>query len=468
MDLMGGRWAAYIRSPLPGMYLPDFLYFLSISIVFLNINNVKTWVKNQTSVERCITLVAIAWMAVKLYASYFIFHESFSYAQRDAAILVFLVSTPLASIALRAISNEKIKTAIQWSGLLYVILFIATYLGMIVPFHSVALGGGNVRIFEFGGDLVGVICGITYLYWSDVKKNDAKFTLIKALAIAPLVINNSRGGSLALFSIVALTLLLIMRNQWKSELKIILMGVLLGLGLALMPPKSYFGVPVYSSNLNFQLIRVPDSQPMFWIAKFIRSQSMSDSRPSALTVKEDLDDIKGDYFVPLKLPETLERVIYSNGTGVARLATWKIIIEYLIRENMWIVGAPYGSKVLQIACSNPYLPTYGAAHPGGGALNAKCPVDSNETSFILRDSHNALVTIFTYNGILGLLIFLALLVTQLRKTKALDNHLKAYALIPLCGYAISAMFSTFALSSFALLPCAFFIALLSSRIPYDS
>jgi ABC-type uncharacterized transport system fused permease/ATPase subunit len=72
------------------------------------------------------------------------------------------------------------------------------------------------------------------------------------------------------------------------------------------------------------------------------------------------------------------------------------------------------------------------------------------------------VTIFTYNGILGLIFFFTLLRLQITKVNELEVDSKAYALIALVGYAISGMFSTFALSSFALLPCAFFLAYLSS------
>jgi hypothetical protein len=117
---------------------------------------------------------------------------------------------------------------------------------------------------------------------------------------------------------------------------------------------------------------------------------------------------------------------------------------------------------MQVACSNPHLPTYGANYPGGGALGPKCPVDSNETYSPVRDAHNALVTIFTYNGILGLIFFFTLLRFQIRKVKGLEVSCKAYPLIALVGYAISGMFSSFALSSFALLPCAFFLAYLSA------
>lgn len=152
LDLMGGRWAAYIISPLPGIYLPDFLYLITIILIIVNIDNLKIWFKNQPLLERYLSLLIIAWVIAKLGFSYFVLHEKFSYAIRDGAILVFLVSAPLVGIALRSINTEKIKAIIRWSTLIYLVIFIAIYLGLLTPFNSVLVGGGNnVRVFEFGG-----------------------------------------------------------------------------------------------------------------------------------------------------------------------------------------------------------------------------------------------------------------------------------------------------------------------------
>ena len=469
LDLIGGRWAAYIRSPIPGIYLPDFLYLLALALIAISFSNLINWLKLQSLGHQCLTLIAVFWVVTKIGASYFIFQESFSYALRDGAIFLFLISAPLAAIALRSLDNEIIRASFKWCGLIYVILFIFTYLEINVPFHASFLGNKSVRVFEFGGDLVGVMCGITYLFWSDPQKKEVKNTFAKAVAIAPLIINNSRGGDLALIAIVALTIFLIMRNEWKFEIRIIVIGLVLGLWLSLMPPKSYFGVPSYSSNLNFSLTRNPDKRPMFGLVKFWNFLDYSkDEVQRASSVHKQFFESDSNYIEIIQLPRFAQEFIQSTGTVAARLATWKIVIEYIVVKNLWAIGAPYGSSVLQQACSNPHLPTYGSPYPGGGASQAKCPIDSNETIGILRDSHNAIVTIFTYNGILGLLIFLAILTVQLRQFKKLRCDLKVYALITLSGYVISAMFSTFALASFALLPCAFLLAFLFSRIPQDA
>lgn len=466
LDLMGGRWAAYIISPLPGIYLPDFFYLIAIFLIILNIGNLKIWFKNQPLIERCLSLLILVWVVSKLGISFFVFHEKFSYAIRDGAILVFLVSAPLAGIVLRLISSEKIKATIRWSTLIYVVTFIATYLGLITPFNSVLLGGSNsVRVFEFGGDLLGVICGIAYLFWSDTSKNSLTNVLPRILAIAPLIVNNSRGGILALAGIVILTIFFIKRDQWKSEVVIIALGLLLGFCLALKPQKSFHGVPVYSTNINFNMQDVGDAAPAFGVFKLFSSQVFK-SNSEEIRFRADKIEILGVdekvFFTPFKFPQEVEEFFQRKGTVVARLATWKIIIEYHLRNNLWIAGAPYGSYVMQVACSNPHLPAYGTNYPGGGVKGPKCPVDSNETYSPVRDAHNALVTIFTYNGILGLIFFFTLLRLQIKKVNDLDVGSKAYALIALAGYAISGMFSTFALSSFALLPCAFFLAYLSS------
>ena len=467
LDLIGGRWAAYIISPLPGIYVPDFLYLAAIGLIISNKENLEIWFKSQSTLERYLSLITLAWVVSKLGLSYFVFHEKLSYSIRDGAILFFLVSAPLAGIALRTVKIEKIKAAVRWSALIYVILFLLTYLGIITPFNSATLGGGSgVRIFEFGGDLLGVICGITYLFWSDISKNNFDNLLVKILAIAPLTLNNSRGGMLATVGIVVLTILFIKRDKWRAEIIIIVLGLLLGVCLALKPPKSFHGVPTYSTNIHFNISDKGDSYPAFGIVKVFFPWDPINSAEE-IRVREEKIEIDGIdkiiFYIPFKFPREIEEFFQRKGTVIARLATWKIIIEYHLRNNLWIIGAPYGSYVIQIACSNPRLPTYGANYPGGGIKGPKCPVDSNETYSPIRDTHNALVTIFVYNGILGLIIFIALLKFQIKKTKVLEMSTKAYALIALVGYAISGMFSTFALSSFALLPCAFLLAFLSSR-----
>jgi hypothetical protein len=468
LDLIGGRWAAYIISPLPGIYLPDLFYLTAIGLVISNKENIEIWFKRQSAFEQYLSIIALAWVVSKLGLSYFVFHEKLSYAIRDGAILFFLVSAPLAGIALSTVKIEKINMVLKWSALIYIILFLLTYLGLIKPFNSAILGGAsNVRIFEFGGDLLGVMCGITYLFWSDAsKKNNFDNLIVKILAIAPLIINNSRGGILATIIVVMLTILFIKRDKWKTEIIIISLGLLLGVCLALKPVKSFHGVPIYSTNIVFNVSDKGDSDLAFGIIKFLPPLTAENSAKE-IRVREDKIEIEGIereiFYIPFKFPQDIEEFFQRKGTVVARLATWRIIIEYHLRSDLWIIGAPYGSYVMQVACSNPNLPTYGTNYPGGGLKGPKCPVDSNETYSPVRDAHNAIVTIFTYNGILGLIIFLTLLTFQIRKAKALRMSTKAYALIALVGYAISGMFSTFALSSFALLPCAFLLALLTSQ-----
>lgn len=465
LDLIGGRWAAYLRSPIPGIYFPDFLYLTAIFFIASRRENILNLFKSSSYATSLVALISIGFIAIKFGLGQFYYHEKFSYVIRDGALLFFFATAPLIALVIKEVGDRKIMTIIRWSGLIYVGLFILVYLGLITPFHSIAIGSEHVRIFEFGGDLVGVVCGITFLFWSDPVCNKKMGSLAKILSIAPLIVSNSRGSALAMIVVIIFTILFVTRNRWKTEVLIILIGLSIGFAISIKGVASYHGVPIYSSNLNTSNLGKSDNNPSSAIAKFLfKKDVITEATRSSERLDKKIPPYESDgYFEPVILPFGLQGWIEAHGTASARLATWKIVIEYLIRKNMIVAGAPYGSQTLFLACSNPKLPTYGAQYPGGGAIGPKCPVDSNETYSPTRDAHNFVVTLLIYNGLVGVFVFFALLFTQARRFGRLNNGYKIYAVIVLIGYCISGLFSTFASSPFVMVPCAFMLGWLQSE-----
>lgn len=465
LDLLGGRWAGYLRSPVPGIFLPDFLYLTSIFLIVSQRENYRNWFKDNSYSLLLLSVSAVGYVAIKFGMGLFYHHEKFSYAIRDGALLFFFASAPFASLAFKGVSNIKIRAVIKWSCLIYVVLYILVYLGIVTPFNSAILGNDHVRIFEFGGDLVGVVSGITYLFWSNFEGNQKISNIARILSIAPLVVNNSRGGVIAMIVVIALTIFYVTRPRLKSEILIILTGLAIGFAMSLKGVDSYYGVPSYSSNLDQSKLSKPDEVSSSALSKLIRTTNVfsSDARRRNRADKEFPILESNEYYKPFILPYGLQGLLEVDGTFAARLATWKIVLEYLIRKGMIAAGGPYGSQILYEACSNPYLPTYGAEYPGGGSLGPKCPIDSNETYFPVRDAHNFLLTLLLYNGLVGVFIFIALLLIQLKGAATLLGECKVYASIALVGYCISGLFSTFASSPFVMVPCAFMLAWMQSQ-----
>jgi hypothetical protein len=299
---------------------------------------------------------------------------------------------------------------------------------------------------------------------------------MKIILLTPLLLNNSRGGVLASIIIIFLGIWLVQRYRWKQELLIVISSMALG-GLLLLffPVKLYSGVPQYSAKMDIEHMQVDRVQNL-GISKFFSpfhklSEFEINNKPNPEvrnTPKTDQgtdskSKVNTDQKIdPITLSRRIDYMLGKPGTAYARLATWKITVEYVIDNNAWFFGAPYGSNIVQEACSNPDLPNYGAPFPGGGLTHPKCPIDANEIFSPTRDVHNAIVTIFLYNGIFGLSLFLGLIYRYVSQSVTTSSSISRFAKIALLGYAVSGFFSTFALASFILLPVTYFLAIIYS------
>lgn len=462
LDLVGGRWAAYLRSPIHGIYLPDFIFILGLFFSMIYPGSISRFFRGRYAIP---VLLSVVFVFGKLGWSLLVDHQDLNLAVRDGAPLFFMSTAPFVGSVFDGPKLNQAIRIVRWTSTAYLALFLMVCVGILTPFSSDILGTRDARILEYGGDLIGVMIGVSYLSWSTRYVNFKFSYLVRVLILGLIFLHNSRGGLLATFTMVFLGLFSINKSIWKRE--ILVVGV--GFVIAVFVQKaavisSYYGAPFYGPHINPENMAasadVKNNTALHKISSFSSFYSMLNNSTGYKNIKAK-EDIT--YFVPEWTSPSLQNFIEHSGTIGGRISTWLIVTEYLVKKNMWLVGANYGSDILQISCSNPNLPTYNTAWPGGGIEGPKCPIDSNETTRAVRDSHNFLVTIFTYNGLIGLLLFVSMIISYFISTEGVDRQYRTLLILFLIGYGISGLFSTFASYPFVLVPSAIFLGLMQSK-----
>ena len=416
IDLAAGRWGAYIISPIPGLYLADLLLALGSLGAAVQIRRLFA----PPPLVLAIFATAGLYLAIRgFYALFWNLVPEPYLAIRDLAPFGYLALVPFIALALRGLNPVAFIWVLRVATAVHLIGFALTSLGFFTPFSSPHLGSSSVEVFDYRGDLVGVILGIGFLVWGRWPGTNAG-RVIQFLCILTAFNLESRASLLSF--IFCLVLALWRELSWFPPRRAVIFAVMGIVGSSLI------------SYLAPNLTTI--------IYQHLESPAQTKERDTAFTLgspalKKQLDQLGG-----------------GMNTGSARLMTWRQIILALPRDHLWLLGGGLGSDILYRICSEGDGPT-DTLYAGGGSGRPKCHVDSNEAATILRDPHNWLLNLMLYHGLIGTLIFiLAIAIPMVIYRHAPCSSL---AIIPIGAYFVSGSFGVILSAPFGMLPVAVFL-----------
>lgn len=418
--LIGNRWANYIVTPIPGLYLVDAL-FAAGSLLglarFSVLRSAPRW-------SWWLFGVLWAYVLVVLVPEYFQVPASDRYdALRDAAPFLYLSLTPFAALALMSVPGKGLIFIVRWSSLIAASLALLTSMGLLRAFTSPLLGSEFAEIFGSRQDMLGAAIGIGILAWGPWPVSQLRRSLAVqgALLLSGVAILENRSGLIALLTATTITVIREVRSSRSISVPIVAVGLVL-VGLAVQ----VIGFPTLSQQ-------APDavtSQPGPVVTSPLEPSLASPPEPGAL-----------DRWV--------QESILRPGTTNARLATWTDIVDGMTRDGTWLLGGSAGSDYMYELCTGiSVAPDFVLEGP-------VCPVDDRGPEPVVRDPHNWILNIVLYHGLLGLVIFTAALALPSWRARSSPN-----ATLPIGGlitYLAAGM--TFLISAgYALIPMSYFVA----------
>lgn len=143
----------------------------------------------------------------------------------------------------------------------------------------------------------------------------------------------------------------------------------------------------------------------------------------------------------------------GSSTARARLLTYDWVIESLLHDGLWQVGAGPGTDVLYRICVNRPLEERAWLDDGTGReLIAKCPVDDDRAASRLRDPHQWFLNSMIYFGLVGTVILVFAIVFpawNLRRTR-----FASLPVLAIVGYFLCGSFGVIISAPFGMLPVA--------------
>ena len=432
IDLAFGRWGAYLKSPIPGVFLPDFLLAVSCLLALPNLRRLK----NLPTPVLVTSALCLVYAALRLGLEIFVFQNNDQYlALRDLAPFLFLGLVPIVAMALQEITWPIILRIIRAATVTYLIITLLASWNLISPFSSLLIGSENIRIFENRGDLAGVLLGIGLLAWGDWKQSLQPNRWVQLVLIGAGFQLDSR-SALITFAFFLLTTVLLERSKltWKKALKWTLASAI---------------VIVVVSSIQ-ALSSVEDLPPVG--SESIQDQNTPQSQKGPQKSPQDHS------LIPNPLSNFTD--IGGQGTLGARLDTYSKVTNYLLSGHVWILGSGPGSDALYEACTGVKSPAPAKTliSTGEGILALpKCAVDDQNAPSTLRDPHNWLLNLLLYNGLLGFIIFILPFLMLSRRNYG-KGRAVTFTRIVIMGFFVCGSFGVIISSPFAMLPIAVLMA----------
>ena len=420
--LIGNRWANYVETPIPGLYLVDALFAAGSLLGLARLSVLRaaprwSW-----------WLFGILWIyvLVVLLPEYFLVPPSDRYdALRDAVPFLYLSLAPFAALTLMTVSGRVLISVVRWSSLIATALALLTAIGLLRPIASPLLGSEFAQFFSARPDMLGAAIGIGILAWGPWPASQLRriFVIQGSLLLTGVTILENRSGLTALLTATAIAVLRDVRSSRNLTTPIAAVGLVL-VGLAIQVT----GPPTLSQE---------------------GSVAVTSPQEPAVTSPH-----KGG-----ALARWFQGSILKPGTTNARLATWTDIVTGMTRDGTWLLGGSAGSDYMYELCTG--IPVA----PNVILEGAKCAVDDHGPQPVVRDPHNWILNIVLYHGLLGLAIFTAALALPSWRARRSPN-----AMLPIGGivtYLAAGM--TFLISAgYALIPMSFFVAWLLRNTMMDA
>ena len=471
IDLAAGRWGAYIRSPIPGLYLADLLLVVGAMGAVFQLKLLAQLPRRVVAVF----LLPASYLLILGVDSLLLRPAPDRYlAVRDLAPYAYLSLVPFIAIALVSVSFPVVVWVIRISTLVHAAGFLLTLFGVVVPFHSAGLGSDTVSVFEYRGDLLGVIFGIGLVAWG---RWPGALSAVRLAQFAFVVLGLASSSRSALVTFVVFLVAAYWRERtWLPLFRVIaclVAAFLAATGLAsvavnLATPDYPAPVAVISATPDDPApVAVNLATPDYPAPVAVISATPDDPAPVAVISATPGDPAPvavnratpDDPAIPepdataWQLPALQKTFATGSSTTRARLITYDWVIESLLHDGLWQVGAGPGTDVLYRICANRPLEERAWRDDGTGReLIAKCPVDDDRAASPLRDPHQWFLNSMIYFGIVGTAIFVFAIVFpawRLRRTR-----FASLPLVAIAGYFLCGSFGVIISAPFGMLPVA--------------
>jgi hypothetical protein len=412
IDVAFGRWGAYIRTPIPGLYLPDAMFLIGALCAAPMFGALRSMPK----------AVRIAFAVLPLYvvvrAVFLLFSPPLDepyLAIRDLAPFCYLALVPLIALALTAIRFSWLLWALRVATLIHLAGVALVSFGLVTQFTSAILGQSSIAVLEYRSDLQGVIFGIGLLAWGTWPGSVAGSRLVQLLFLFVGLGLSSRS---ALISFAFCLAVAAVRERRSTRPGYVLLA-LVACFIVLVGTAQMNSAPLPSAPL-------PSDAPSSW--------------------------------VPGGVAKLLAVQGAGQGTMGARTSTYTLVLSAVSRDGFWLLGSGPGTDALYTICTGiPEAPTrVTTLNEGVLLVRPKCPVDDADAATTLRDPHQWLLNLLIYNGLAGTLVFLMGLLVPLWAYRKSPHAILPIAAI--CAYFVCGSFGVIISSPFGMLPVAVMLA----------
>lgn len=462
IDLAAGRWGAYIRSPVPGIYLADLLFGLGAVGALIHVRRVFGL---HPAVIGVFAVVG-TYLAVRGFLSLVWDPVPDRYlAVRDLAPFGYLLLVPLVAVALRQVSWPVFIWVVRIAAVLHLLGYTLASWGVVTEFSSPLLGADFVPVFHYRADLIGVVFGIGFLAWGRWSGAASASRIAQFLFIA---FGFDQGGRAAFVTFVFCLGAVVWRERswWRLRyaLPLVASGIIAAMTIGYVQD-------------NWADIRERWSPEIVVVAPDlgVAEEEDREALPGDIAPAPDLhaqEEAREERVHRERLPEQQTRrditadlvpdairrqaaLGLTQGTSAARIDTWTRVLKALSQENLWVLGGGLGSDVLFRICSAAEPPAGTGLYAGGGSQRPKCRVDANEAPTILRDPHNWLLNSLLYHGVVGTVMFILAIAAPLWVYRR--NRHSSLAIIAIAAYFVNGSFGVILSSPFGMLPVAVFL-----------
>lgn len=433
LDLAGGRWAAYISTPVPGVFLADLLWGIgclaAIRLVALRALPRPTLIASG---------LAVAYLVVRMATS--IGGAQASLLVRDVAPFAYLALVPLAAVALSTVSTRTLLWILRIAPLVMLAGLAAQLVWQ--PFGGVGrlLGGAELSVMGFPGrsDVAGVVLAIGVLAWGRFPQLTRApgmpyLALMRAiqvgLVIAVVLAPSQAGQIVAAVAVVWAVLREVVPITAHRAAVWGIVGVVLLAALSAVLAMA----AIVATHQVTVAVRMPDPN----------GKTNADGRQPAM------DGRMRQTWDTGSLPDFL-------GTTGARFSTYTMVLRGAVDDGTWLAGRGLGDPGRLIGVCGLTVEEFQYA-PG---VN-KCAVDDGSGPMPLREPHNWMLSLLLYQGVIGIAAMVALLLAYWWRPP--PDPAFTLSALPAALYIGAASFGVVLSSPFGILPIATFTAFAISR-----
>ena len=417
IDVAAGRWGAYILTPIPGLYLPDALLALGVLAAIPNMCKLRD-LPLVVRFAAALPIVYICARMVELLSTGA--SQNLYLVVRDLAPFAYLSLVPLIAVTLIPVPFSWILWILRISSVIQVVALSLINWGLLSSVSVSFIEPDAAALFDFRGDLQGVIVGIGLISWG---KWPGWAGANRYVQFALVIFSFQLGSRAALVTALFCFLFVAIRERkWFPIWYWILMVT---------------GALLASLALNAAL-------------------QLKDTTVQDTTVQEVVEESETD-FLGKVLPSAERFMINSEsgrGTVNARLTTYALILDYLPQNTFWLLGAGPGTDILYTICTgiSDAPPRTSFDSEEGITYLPSCPVDSSDAKSTLRDPHNWLLNLLVHHGTVGTLIFLIALAAPCYWSKRSPNW--SLGLSVVAAFVVCGTFGVILSAPFAMLPIA--------------